>query len=291
MHTSLKIAVASVCSLPGDVEGNLKKIGDIARSAAQSGCEFLLTPEMSASGYGGYPEVLATAEEAGKGPIFSGLKKIAEESGLTVAAGFAEKEGEKNYIAHYCVFPDGNFCVTRKHRVTPAEFPLTPAVRLYYDETEEIGHVYEGEERFTLFTVKGIPCAIVICADWGIKDILGKLQRRGVRFVMLVTGAGGKREDRYSLAELRDKNNAELRKRYLAEMQHCNPDGMLFECLDRNMAFACCNLVGFDGKKYYHGGSGKIVGSNGELLFSLPGIPVIENMRSVFGFAQVDLDI
>ena len=287
MQNSLKLAIASVHALPGDVEGNLKKIGRAAQEAARCGCEFLLTPEMSASGYGPYEEVLKSAEEPGKGPIFRGLRRIAAECGIVVAAGFSEQDGEKKLISHYCVFPDGRFNVTRKHRVTPAEFPLSPAVRLYYDDTEEIGHVYEGEERFNVFTVKGIPCAIVICADWGISGLWDKLQRLGVRLVMLVTGAGGGREERYSLAALRDPSEKELRGKYLREMGHCAPDGVLFECMDRNMAFACCNLVGYDGKKYYHGGSGKIVNCDGELLYTLPGIPVIEKMRTVFGFAEL----
>lgn len=291
MQTSLKMAIASVPSLPGDVEGNLNKIEQAAREAARVGCEFLLTPEMSASGYGSYPEVLKTAECAGDGPIYRGLAKIASAYGMAVAAGFAELDGDRRLISHYCVFPDGRFNVTRKHRVTPAEFPLSPAVRLYYDDTEEIGHVYEGEEKFNVFTVKGIPCAIVICADWGIKNLLDKLQRLGVRLVMLVTGAGGTKDDRYSLEALRDPKNTVLREKYLKEMGHCAPDGMLFECMDRNMAFACCNLIGDDGKKYCHGGSGKIVNCDGELLYTMPGIPVIEKMRTTCGFAELKFEL
>ena len=68
----------------------------------------LLTPEMSASGYGGYPEVLATAEVAGHGPIYTALAEMARREELVILAGFVELDGEHRYLAHYAVWPDGH---------------------------------------------------------------------------------------------------------------------------------------------------------------------------------------
>ncbi len=168
---SIRLAIGSTCSRPGDLAGNLAQIDRFGAQAALHGCSLLLTPEMSATGYGSYPEVLALAEPAGKGRVYEGLAKIAARHRLAVCAGFVEHAGARRHLAHYAVRPDGGFVVQRKHRVTPAEAPLDPSVELFYDGTEDIGHVHPGGERFTVFPVAGAACAIVICADLGVRGL------------------------------------------------------------------------------------------------------------------------
>lgn len=55
----LHIAIASTTSKPGKVEENLKQIAEFARRAGDDGAQLLLTPEMSATGYGNYPVTLS----------------------------------------------------------------------------------------------------------------------------------------------------------------------------------------------------------------------------------------
>lgn len=55
----LHIAIASTTSKPGKVEENLKQIAEFARRAGDNGAQLLLTPEMSATGYGNYPVTLS----------------------------------------------------------------------------------------------------------------------------------------------------------------------------------------------------------------------------------------
>lgn len=259
----LTIAIGSTCSVPGDVEGNLAQIADMARRAGALGADLLLTPEMSASGYGGYPEVVATAEPAGQGPVYTGLAAMAKATGVTVTAGFVESSDDKRHLAHYVVRPDGAFVVQRKHRVTPLEHPLDPSVELYFDDTEEIGHVPAGAEQITVFEVNGVRAAVVICADLGIRDLDAVLERLGVRLLLLPVAAGGKRDDKVTTADLSDDDALD---RYVAlAREHSYPADAVRKCLRYGRAFAAVNMSGFDGRELYHGGSGSVVDPSGSI--------------------------
>ena len=171
MTRLLTIGIASLTAKPGDREYNLAQITWAAQHAARSGCDLLLTPEMSATGYGGYPEIIACAERAGDGPIYEHLAALAQRTGVVMTAGFVEDAGATRYLSHYVVYPDGNVVVQRKNRVTPREQPLDAAVPLFFDDTEEIGHVDANQAYWQFFSVKGVRCGIVICADLGVKQL------------------------------------------------------------------------------------------------------------------------
>ena len=196
----IHIAIASTTSKPGDVGGNLKQIGELARRAGEDGADVMLTPEMSASGYGPYPEVLATAETAGNGPIFEGLAKIAGMSSCAIAGGFVETNGDKKHLAHYVVYPDGNFVVQRKHRVTLAERPMSPGVELIPFDTSKgppADPADPGQPRelkFNFFQIKNAKCALSICADGGIANLFEHLYKNNVDVLLAPSGAGGRRD-------------------------------------------------------------------------------------------------
>ncbi len=285
--TDLTIAIGSTYSLPGDVDGNLAQIAELAQRAAAQGADVLLTPEMSASGYGGYPEVLATAEPAGDGPVYRELARIARENGLIVLAGFVERYREHRYLAHYVVWPDGRFAVQRKHRVTPLESPLEPSVELYFDDTEEIGHVPEGGSRFEVFDIGGAKAAIVICADLGVRGLDDILEGKGVDLLLLPTAAGGTRQGSISEAELTDP--ARLAEYVTRAAQHAFPSDAVRSSVQRRRAFAAVNMTGFDGKALYHGGSGSVVDPSGSVEAILPGSPVLERQRPRLAVGTVHL--
>ncbi|HEY8665825.1 MAG TPA: carbon-nitrogen hydrolase family protein, partial [Tepidisphaeraceae bacterium] len=128
----IHVGILSTCSKPADVDGNLDQIASFARQASADGVDILLTPEMSATGYGPYEDVLALAEIAGQGPIFRRLAEIAKETNVVITAGFVEQGPQPaiRYLSHYVVWPDGQFIAQRKNRATLAEKPLCPGVEL-----------------------------------------------------------------------------------------------------------------------------------------------------------------
>ncbi len=275
--TELTIAIGSTYSKPGDVDGNLAQIAELAQRGATLGAQLLLTPEMSASGYGGYPDVLATAEPAGDGPIYRELSRIAHENGLVVLAGFVELDEGHRYLSHYAVWPDGRFVVQRKHRVTPRESPLEPSVELYFDDTEEIGHVPAGASRFTVLPIGDARAAIVICADLGVRGLDDILADLGVNLLLLPTAAGGTRKDAATEADLEDPAR---RADYISRSsRHSFPSDAVDSAVRLRRAFAAVNMTGFDGREFYHGGSGSIVDPSGNVEALLPGSPILEHQR------------
>ncbi len=284
--TQLTIAIGSTYSLPGDVAGNLAQIAHFASLAHAEGADVLLTPEMSASGYGGYPEVLATAEVAGHGPIYTALAEMARREELVILAGFVELDGEHRYLAHYAVWPDGHFSVQRKHRVTPREAPLEPSVELYFDDTEEIGHVPEGAERFTVLEIGEARAAVVICADLGVRGLDDILARLGVDLMLLPTAAGGTRED---VATPHDVAGPGLDAYIERASGHLFPASAVRSSVHNNRAFAAVNMTGFDGREFYHGGSGSIVDPSGSVEAIIPGSPILgrQHPRLVVGTVEL----
>jgi len=281
----IHIAIASTTSLPAALDHNLGQITGFARRAAETGCALLLTPEMSASGYGGYPEVIATAEPAGCGPIHERLAAAATETGVVVCAGFVEAMEEKRFISHYAVWPGGRFIVQRKHRATPRERPLQPFLPLL-PEADPAEPGQPETVAMEPFEVGGVRCAIFICADHGLAQRKALLAGHGVDLMLLPVGAGGLREDRVCTEELA---TAAGRDRYYSLLQRVFfPGESVLECLENGRAIAAVNLTGHDGRDHYHIGHGSIINRWGEVPGFFHGIPNLDRQRPMFAHARLD---
>ena len=293
MKRKINIAIASTTSRPGEVAGNLEQIAHYAKRAAGDGADILLTPELSASGYGPYPEVIATAEPAGDGPIFLETSRIAEANRIVVCAGFVEEYKEKRYLAHYIVYPGGNFAVQRKNRVMLTERPLDPSVELIPPDPAKPSEdpADPGQPRnpqFTFFDVNGFHCALVICADCGIEGLNEVLDRNGVEIMLVPTGAGGKREDRVTNAELLTE---EGRGKYLKLLEKLFfPGTSVADCIKYRRALAAVNLCGFDGRGLYHAGHGSIITPMGEVAAFFHGLPNLDRQRPMYTHAAINMN-
>lgn len=286
---TIHCAIGSTLSFPGDIAANLDQIARFGEQAARDGVDLLLTPELSACGYGSYPEVLATAEIAGEGPIYRRLAEIAKTSAAVVCAGFVESRNGRKHISHYVVYPDGGFLVQRKHRVTPGEHPLDPVSSLHPDP-DKPDEFQPDELHLEAFTVSGIKCTIAICADIGIKDLSSTLAQRGAELLLCPSGAGGKEGDRMRISELQSPGG---RARYTDELEKLFFPGnrhLVGDCIEFRRGLLEVNINGFDGRDYYHCGHGMVINPMGEVLGFLPGFPVIERQRPAYAHAVMDLD-
>jgi len=289
----LHIAIASTTSKPGAVADNLRQIVGFAEQAGRDGADLLLTPELSASGYGPYPEVLATAEPAGEGPIFDALTRISRASGVVVCAGFVEACGDKCHLAHYAVFPDGRFVVQRKHRVMLTERPLDPAGELIPSDSTNPSNdpADPGQPRcpqFSFFEVKGVRCAIAICSDSGITGLDDLLEEEGVEVLLVPVGAGGDRKDRVDTGEMK---TAAGRQKYLHWLERVFfPGKSVIDCIERRRALVAVNLCGYDGRKHHHLGHGMIITPMGEVPAFFHGLPNLDRQRPMYAHAVVDMD-
>jgi len=229
---------------------------------------------------------LAHAETAGDGPVFDRLSALARETGVVVCAGFVEK-AERLHLAHYAVFPDGDFVAQRKHRVTRSEAPLSPAFEqdppFAFDGTGTPTHL-----EFRPFTVKSVRCALTICADAGIENLESVLDGLQVDLKLLPTGAGGERKDRVTTAELATPEGLEK----FVQMSEAVfwPGAASRECLVNRRSQAAVNLIGYDGRRHYHLGHGSIVNALGEVVGFFPGIVNLDRQKPCYGSAWIDAD-
>ena len=291
MSKIIHIATGSTMSKPGDIAGNLAQIAAFARHAGADGADFLLTPELSAVGYGPYEEVLASAEYAGEGPVYHGLLASARETGVVIAAGFAEAHEGKRYLAHYVVYPDGKFVVQRKHRVTKNEQPLDTFVTLYYEnEQDEIGQPLNQPLQFSTFEVCGVKCAIAICADGGVINLSPHLADIGIELLCNPAGAGGRREDRVVTEDLKTKAGREKYLFWLEYVYFPWPHTAISDCQRYCRGVAAVNQCGFDGKRMYHLGHSFIVNPMGEILAAAQGYPNLDRQQSAYLHAVMDVE-
>jgi predicted amidohydrolase len=288
----IHIAIGSTTSQPGAVAENLRQIAEFAAQAGRDGEDLLLTPELSASGYGPYPEVLATAERSGEGPIFQALAGMARENGVVVCAGFVEAFCDKRYLAHYAVYPDGQFIIQRKHRVMLTELPLNSSGELIppdparpSDDPADPGQPRVSQ--FSFFEVKGVRCAFAICADSGITGLDDLLEKEAVEVLLVPTGAGGERKDRVTTEEMK---TPEGRAKYLHWLERVFfPGKSVGTCIERRRAMAAVNLCGFDGRKHHHIGHGMIITPMGEVPALIHGLPNLDRQRPMYAHAVIDL--
>ncbi len=293
---NISIALVSTISRPGKVVDNLAEIAIFANRATADGADILLSPELSCCGYGPYPEVLATAEDAGKGPIYDELARIASITNVVICAGFVESDNLKRYLAHYVVFPDGKFITQRKHRVTLAERPLDPGVELIPWDTAKLGPPADpanpGQPKdlnFNFFTIHNVKFALTICADGGIDNLHQFLADNAVDVQLNPAGAGGRRDDRVTTTDLKTDEGREKYATWL-EMVYFPGKNRITECIKYGLTYVGVNQCGYDGLNYYHLGHGMIVTPLGEIPALIHGFPNIDQMRPMYTHAVVNVN-
>lgn len=123
----MKIALAQMRCVVGDVAANCARYRAYAEQAAERGCQALLFPEMSDTGY----EPAAIRAHAGAwsdGLAMRTLRECAVRHGLYILAGLSEREGEAIYNALAVLSPEG--ALVGRYRKTH----LVPLAPCYEDQ-------------------------------------------------------------------------------------------------------------------------------------------------------------
>ncbi len=153
MSNSVKIAVAQMNCVLGDLPGNAAKILDCARRAKAAGADVLLTPELSLCGYP--PEDLLLRDGFFR-DCAAGLDELAAAlPGITVIVGHPQLAGGRRYNAA-SVLQHGRIAATYRKRNLPN-----------YTVFDEERYFEPGGEP-VVFEVNGVRMGINICEDlWG----------------------------------------------------------------------------------------------------------------------------
>ncbi|GIW92867.1 MAG: hydrolase [Pirellulaceae bacterium] len=152
MERDVRVAAVQMHHVAGRKDENLAKIEWFVRRAAQQGVELAVFPECCVTGYWhlrhlSRQQLEALAEPVPDGPTTQTLRRWAQQYGVSIGAGFIEREGNRLYNTYVVALADGAW-----HRHRKLHAFVSP-------------HLSCGDQ-FTVFdTPHGFRAAVLICYD------------------------------------------------------------------------------------------------------------------------------
>lgn len=116
----MKIAAAQISCLPGEIDGNLRKVRDFSSRAKENGAELIVFPEMTDTGYS-MPTIQKHASSWNEGAVPE-LRKLATELSIAIVCGVSERDGASIYNAQILIDSRGDILAKyrKTHLVTAA---------------------------------------------------------------------------------------------------------------------------------------------------------------------------
>jgi NAD+ synthetase len=222
----MKIAIAQINCVVGDLAGNASRIREFARRACGAGADLMITPELSLCGYP--PEDLLL-RDAFCDACDRALQELAAcLPAIAVLVGHPLREGGKRFNAASLI-RDGRIVATyRKHDL--------PNYTVFDEE-----RYFETDDKPCVVDVAGVPVGLSICEDVWFASVPRRACEAGAR-VLLVLNASP-----YHLGK-----------------QHTRFDVVRSRALETGIPVVFCNLVGgqdelvFDGASFVMDGSGRL---------------------------------
>src|SRR5215510_13278251 len=88
----IRVALAQINCIVGDLERNLERHRQYARRAAQEGARIVCFPESSLSGYPDGDSLPHSLAQPINGPLCQSMASLSKETGLVLLAGFVERD-------------------------------------------------------------------------------------------------------------------------------------------------------------------------------------------------------
>jgi NAD+ synthase (glutamine-hydrolysing) len=188
----IKIALAQIDPILGDLKGNREKIENEIGKAKRLGADLIVFPEMAVCGYP--PEDLLFKSHF-VGDIAKSVGQIAAKAkGITVILGSVEARNGKLYNAA-AVLEGGRIKVVYHKQFLPN-----------YGVFDEKRYFAAGKKN-PIFKIKGIDCAVSICEDvW--EDVALKQAKAGAKLLINISSSPydmGKIDERVKLLKDRAK--------------------------------------------------------------------------------------
>ncbi len=229
----MRIAVAQMNSVLGDLSGNVRQILEIARQAEAEGTDVLLTPELSLCGYP--PEDLLLRPDFYRS-VDLALADLARETtdlDMAIVVGHPEQAGSHCYNAATVLLQGKRLGTYRKQHLPQ------------YEVFDELRYFTPGNDTVT-FDYAGVRFGLAICEDIWFEAPARKARDAGAE-VLLVLNASP-----YHLDKTRDRQ-AMLEQRVA----------------QTGMSVVYCNLVGGQDELVFDGAS-CLLSRAGEWIMRLP---------------------
>lgn len=150
----------------------IDRITQAMLDASQQGAALLIAPELALSSYGAGEALTGLAQPA-DGPWVTTLAQAAQEIGISLIAGFPERDGETTYIAAMTVFADGR---------PPAIYRKA----YLYGDYEKALFTANGPTS-DLIELNGLKIGILICFDVEFPECARALARKGADLIAVPT--------------------------------------------------------------------------------------------------------
>ena len=152
---AINILLAQVNPHVGDLKKNIEKHLKFIKTAAEAGAEFVIFPELSLTGYFLKDSIYdvgvnLNGEEAF---IFEPLYKASLDSGISVIAGFVEKDENYNFY-------NSSFCISKGKIINVHRKVYLPTYGMF----EELRYFKPGGG-FSIFDMAGVKASILTCED------------------------------------------------------------------------------------------------------------------------------
>ncbi|MET9325722.1 carbon-nitrogen hydrolase family protein [Tsukamurella sp. NPDC003166] len=195
-----------------DVARNLAAIDDAAARAAARGAQVLVTPELSVTGYDIGPAATELARPRG-GEYHGALGAVARHHGITVVAGYPERDGDRVFNATTVIAPDG------------AELAHYRKTHLFGDLDRAV--FAPGDELPVQFDLGGLRCGLLICYDVEFPEAVRTHAEAGTDLLLIPTGL---MEPFGRIAEQVVPVRAFESQLYIAYTNHCGRERTLEYC-------------------------------------------------------------
>ncbi|ABO50706.1 Nitrilase/cyanide hydratase and apolipoprotein N-acyltransferase [Desulforamulus reducens MI-1] len=223
---STKIALVQMQATFGNIDKNLSTLEKFINEAAAQQAEIICFPEMCIQGYSReIPDFLLQSID-GEAILF--LKKLAQNKGITIIAGMAEKcLNKRPFITQVVIRPGQNIDYYRKTHLGNSEQP-------YYQAGNEI----------KTFSTEKTTIGIQICWDTHFPEMTTILSLRGAEVIFAPHASPTIVGDRKAIWL-----------KYLAARAY-----------DNSVFLAACNLVGDDGNGRQFCGGSMVIDPKGNVL-------------------------
>jgi len=229
----MRIAVAQMNVVLGDLAGNVRRITEVAQHAEAEGTDILLTPELSLCGYP--PEDLLLRPDFYRSVDLAliELTRQTADMAMAIVVGHPEQAGAHYYNAASVLFQGKRLCTYRKQHLPQ------------YEVFDELRYFSPGHEAVT-FDYAGCRFGLAICEDiWF--DGPARAAKAAGADVLLVLNASP-----YHLDKTVDRQTV------LAQ-----------RVAETGMAMVYCNLVGGQDELVFDGGS-SLMAADGKTVLQLP---------------------
>jgi len=170
----MKIALAQIRAYPGELDRNARTMVEKIGVAAASGCQLVVFPEMSDTGYH-MPTIVETAG-SWNGGVFAKVAAAAAANRIHVIAGLSERVGKNIFNSLAVIGPDGALTgIYRKtHLITAA-----PVFEHHY---------IKAGDKISLCDIEGFKIGLMTCYDIRFPELARRLCLSGAE-VLIVPAA------------------------------------------------------------------------------------------------------